>query len=438
MSSHRVLVIGSGGSSKRGYIKALLNHGAEVLVIEPAGKGWSSSSVSLAPTLEVDFSREDELLFLCNQLQSRYHFTAVDTVFELCVETAAKVRELFSLSGLRVDQVLVGRSKTKMLDFMDKYSLRHALTTRLSDPILNSEHIRNFTSLHGTSVLRPDRAGGKIGVCVLDSSFDEKILSLAKDSTLNNPYRKVVSYNMGCEWLLSKYVHGLEIETELFGREGHLEDLFLLMKTVSIERPEAIEENRYVTPCPEIGSAMLADLYSEAKKLCDALYREIYFPAGKKTYVVHPEYRVDENGCAFLLEFALRNGGGLNPRQIEYAFGVDVYEYSAFCTLDLNFQYQGRTCDRSAGYQMVFSPVKGIYGGFQVEKVLDGVTRENGLKVGEEITTPPVQALEYFSTVGVVPEEVDERLDEQLENAQVIVDGVKYPVPTKTRSKYGF
>ena len=177
----------------------------------------------------------------------------------------------------------------------------------------------------------------------------------------HNPYAKVLCCNATNKWIVCKYITGHEIETEICVYKGKVIFSAHLFKTTNIERERGIEENRYVTPVPWLSAEQLKDLNSEIQKLGKVIYDHVMKPCGKEMLVLHPEYKIDKENKAYLLECAFRNGGGLNPFCIEYSTGINPYYLSAQATLNIAPKIRAYAEKKAAGYQMLLSDKPRIF-----------------------------------------------------------------------------
>ncbi|MCK5601445.1 hypothetical protein KAR91_06245, partial [Candidatus Pacearchaeota archaeon] len=106
-----VLVIGSGGPNKYDYIEWLTKLDANVILLEPEGKGGKSVNPKWT-TFYTEFDNLDSVINKAKEINSQYPLFTADTIFELTMEHAAEVRKALGLPGLSPELVCFGRNKT--------------------------------------------------------------------------------------------------------------------------------------------------------------------------------------------------------------------------------------------------------------------------------------------------------------------------------------
>lgn len=430
--SKSVLVIGSGGRNKFGYISALIELGAHVVILDPVEENWGASQAF--PNLAIvtcSFQKKETVLTAARKLNEQFHFDEVDTIFELAIEMAADIRHDLGIKGFTLAQAETGRRKSRMLELMDAYNIRHAPSFVFCANDNHQKILQWAKELPDDKwIIRPDRAGGKIGVYIFDGRNNfPQALKAAQTDAVQNPYAPMLYYDVADHWILSKFIHGHEIENEVLVNEGRVEHLSIFLTALSKETSHRLEENRYITPAPWLPQEMLEDAVQQMHTLARAVYEEVMRPVGRKRLVLHPEFKIAEDGKAYMLEFAMRNGGLYNPAQILNATGVDALKYSAMGTLGCDAVYRDPTIAKGAsGYHTIHADRCGVYGGIR------GITQVEGLKefpqmpIGIKILTPNIDELHTVMVSAKTPERVDELLNKALSQAVIIVDGKEYPI----------
>ncbi|MCX5783712.1 MAG: ATP-grasp domain-containing protein, partial [Elusimicrobia bacterium] len=402
-----VLVICSGGVNKYGYLEWLVKLGANVILLEPESKRGKYSKHSWT-TFYAPFDDISSLIKLAARLHSKYNFAAVDTIFELTMEHAAQVRKALGISGIAPELLRYGRNKTIMAEFMRENGIRTApfIVFDQNDDLRKIQNKMQKSS-RGQWILKADNLGANIGVRRMKNpgSFIKAFKSAQKDIS-DNPYGPIIYYETGKKWLVCRFIDGHEIETEVCVHNGKVIFSCYLFKTISVEREQGIEENRYITPPPWLTKRQLKDLDRQIQNIGRAVWKNVMKPCGKQTLVLHPEFRIDKQNHAYTLEFAFRNGGGLNPYRIKESTGIDPYYLSACATLGIKPKTKLRRPKKASGYQMLFSDRKGIYEGVRGIKKIKGIEIKPEVKKGYKISVPHAEPLVSIIVSAPTPEKV--------------------------------
>lgn len=428
--SKNVLVVGSGGVNKHDYLEWLSKLGANVILLEPLGKE-NRTNESKWETHYAHFNKQNDVIEISKQIHSQNPLYAVDTIFELTMEHAAEVRKALGVTGLSPKLVSFGRNKTVMAEFMRENDIRTApfITFDRNDDLTL---IQNKMAEYGDIewILKPDNLGANIGVRrVKNPSEFINAFESALEDIADNPYNPMIYYPTDQKWIVCHFIKGHEIETEVCVHRGKIIFSCYLFKTISVERMNGIEENRYITPVPWLTNEQLSDLDNQIQKIGKVVYENVMKPCGKQTLVLHPEFRLDKDNDAYTLEFAFRNGGGLNPYRIEESTGINPYYLSAVATLneDPNMDNYGLKC--ASGYQMLFSDRKGKFDGVKDIRKLAGITVKPEEPQGYEISVPHAEVLTSIIAKADTPETVDKMLNEAVRDAKLIVDGAEVDIP---------
>lgn len=425
-----ILVVGSGGANKYDYLEWLARLGANVILLEPEEKA-ATSKKSKWTTYYTKFNNLADVINKAQEINSTYPLFTADTIFELTMEHAAEVRKTLGLPGLTPELVRFGRNKTVMAEFMRGNNIRTApfIVFAKNDDL---QKIQNQMSEYGDIewILKPDNLGANIGVRRMKNSseFIEAFKS-AQDDIIGNPYRSMLYYETNRKWIVCHFIEGNEIETEVCVHNGDVVFSCYLFKTISIERKQGIEENRYITPAPWLTAEQLKDLDVQIQSIGKAVYKNVMKPCNRKTLVLHPEFRLDKNNNAYTLEFAFRNGGGLNPYRIEESTGINPYYLSAAATLGDDLNMSNYKIKGASGYQMLFSDRKGKFEGVKGIKKSPAITIKPEEPIGYEVSVPHAEVLVSIIASAKTPEDVDRMLNDAVRNAKLIVDGREVGVP---------
>lgn len=422
-----ILIIGSGGSTKYDYLDQLDKLGAEIILLEPENKNPHPKY----KTFFCSFKDVKTIIEKAKEIASNFSIKYVDTIFELTMEAVAEVRVALSLPGLTPDLVNVGRKKTIMAQFMKEHGIRTApfIIFDRDDPL---EKVREeMLKYKDTSwILRPDCLGANIGVRRIKNANDFiKIYNEAQYDITNHPYNNYIFYETAKKWIVCKYIEGHEIETEVCIHKGEIIFTAYLFKTISNETQYGIEENRYITPVPWLKKDQLKDLDIQIQKIGKHVYEHIMKPVNKKTLVIHPEFLIDKHNNAYTIEFAFRNGGGLNPSRIKESTGINPYYLSAAATLDMDLDIKTKDKITGSGYQMIFSDRPGTFEEIKGIEEFEGLSIISDASPGYKIATPQAEALTSLTFSADTSEEVDRMLNRAVKNAKVIVDGREINVP---------
>ena len=425
-----ILVVGSGGANKYDYMEWLTKLGANVILLEPDTKA-SASEKPKWTTYYAKFNNLDDVISKAKKINSTYPLFTADTIFELTMEHASEVRKALNLPGLTPELVRFGRNKTVMAEFMRNNGIRTAPFI-IFDKNDDLQKIQNQMAEYGDIewILKPDNLGANIGVRrVKNSSEFIEAFKSAQDDIIGNPYRSMLYYETDRKWIVCHFIEGNEIETEVCIHNGEVVFSCYLFKTISIERKKGIEENRYITPAPWLNADQLRDLDTQIQSIGKSVYKTVMRPCGKQTLVLHPEFRLDKDNNAYTLEFAFRNGGGLNPYRIEESTEINPYYLSAAATLGDNLDMSNYKVKGASGYQMLFSDRKGKFEGVKGIKDSPEITIKPEESVGYEISVPHAEVLVSVITSAKTPEDVDRMLNDAVRNAKLIVDGKEVDVP---------
>ena len=243
-----VLVIGTGGDSRIGFLEALAKVFDRVVVFD-CGVSAPSNYPDfvfhhLLPTLRIETVHKA----ICGLGIAP---DAVTTLYEPCVVAAASVREAFALTGSTPREALLCRSKYQM------HLLLH--NAKLGTPetwIVNrdeKQRIADIATEQKDVVLKPDQGYGNIGVRRLRSpelsqaQLFEQIDSAFADLDKNR-LADADSQSISNKWVVTKYISGVELEADLYYAHGRVCFMGVHEKTLINSRGAVIEENNAVTP----------------------------------------------------------------------------------------------------------------------------------------------------------------------------------------------
>ncbi len=424
----KVLIIGSGGINKYDYLTWLERLGAEVVLLEPENMDYDY--VPKYKRYVVPFTDIDAVVEKARAIAAAHSINVVDTIYELAMEHAATVRKTLGISGLTPECVNVARNKIAMAEFMKSNGIRCAHFIKFSQQE-DLGIIHEKMQLHGDHewILRPDRLGSNIGIRKIKTAdaFMDAFKS-AHDDLACNQYSKLL-YDVDHKWMLSKYIAGYELEAEICIHKGEIIFLCPLFKTVIQERESRIEENRCVTPAPWLDTDDLADMNLQIQRLAAAVYEKIMIPCGRETLIVYAEFRIDSNKNAYVLEFAFRNGGYLNPMIIEMSTGISPCYLSAAATLGVKPEILPEKKRCAVGYQSIYSDRKGIFECVKDIEQMNGIIIKNEVSPGYKISVPHSEIVTNVIASAETAEKVDELLNDALRNAKVVVDGLHIDIP---------
>lgn len=423
-----VLVIGSGGKNKLEYLTWLGKLGAKVIVLEPQDIRYDypeNYEIHFAP-----FTCIDAVVGKAREIAARHIIADVDTVFEPTLEHAAFVRQALGLRGLTPEQVKIGRSKTVMAKFMLAHDVRNA-PHMAYDSTTDLQKIKEQMKLDGNVewILRPDNLASNIGIRKIKNPDElQMAFDSAQDDMPNHQHRPCV-FDLSNKWMISHFMRGHELEAEVCIHKGEIVFSCPLFKTIVLEKDQGIEENRCVMPIPWLSSDALKDMNIQIQKLAKAVYQEIMKPGDRETMIVYMEFRIDKNNQAYVLEFAFRNGGYINPLIIEISTGINPYYLSAAATLGIEPKLEQVKINCAAGYQSIYADRKGIYEGVSGVRKLKGVIIKEEVPLGYEISIPHSEMVMNVMASAPTPEGVDRLLNDALRDAKVMVDGKTCGLP---------
>jgi hypothetical protein len=422
-----VLVVGVGCDNKVDYLERLNDLGAQVIVLEPV----ACPVKTRFQTFLADFTSLESVLSVAQSVASQFNIMAVDTIFEMTMEHAAEIRKMLGLKGLTPVLVRYGRNKTIMSQFMVEHGIRTApfiVFDKKDDLNLVARQMRS----QGVKewILKPDSLAGNVGVQkISDPSQLKAVFEKAQADVASNPDNPWIYYPTNQKWMVGHYIHGHEIESEICIHNGRVIFEAYFFKTLSVVRPWGIEENRVVTPIPWLSEDQKRDLHQQIQNIGLAVWEDVMKPCDKQTMVLHPEFRIDAEGRAFTLEFAFRNGGGLNPYRILETTGVDPYELSARATLGLDISLPPQKTRCASGYQILFSDRPGIFESLEGIEETDVIRVQNKMEKGFHISVPQSEPLARVTATAPTPEEVERILNEAMKKTFVVVDGHQIGMP---------
>ncbi len=422
-----VLVVGSGCANKFDYLEELSKLGAQVLLLEPEG----FTPKTRFPTYYARFTDLNQVISVAKTIAKKHTIDAADTIFETNMEHAAEVRKALKLKGLTPELVRYGRNKTIMSQFMVENGIRTApfIVFDKNDD-LNLIQKKMIAAGPRAWILKPDNLAGNVGVQkITDPKSFIDIFRNAQRDVANNPDQPMIYFKTDQKWMVCHYINGHEIESEVCIHKGDVVFTCYLFKTVSVVRPWGIEENRVVTPIPWLSKEQTRDLDVQVRNIGKAVWEHVMKPCGKQSLVMHPEFRIDEKGHAYTLEFAFRSGGGLNPYRIEESTGVNPFELSARATLGLDIEIPNTQIKCASGYHVLFSDRPGIFERLEGCENCSGVKVKQEVEKGFKISVPQSEPVARVIATAPTPEDVEKILNEAMKKMFVVVDGHRIGMP---------
>jgi biotin carboxylase len=426
-----ILIIGSGGRTKFGFLRQLLAYGYRPFVIDPI-----SNSRLVYPSGVVSYFVESlgrhELLRVSETLAAKNLFKGTASIYEPCLEGAALVREALGHAGFGIAETAIARNKHLMYEFLIAAGIAVAPFERINVENREGASAR-LRSYPWPCVLKPPFGWGNIGVKVIRPER-------APDEALS---RAVKEYYMGIDgtfhisdphsdWLLCEYISGKEVEVDQYVVSGKTMFRGIHEKTLIRQHGSSIEENNAVTPVLTLTPEELSAIDEVTEKLALAVHERLAEPRGIRSFMLYSEYRMENKRGPICLEFSLRIGGGLVPLSLQRSTGTDLFKLAAASIAGIHVRPSSHSRKRACYWQVLYSDRPGIYRGCDFSPV-NGVKFIPIMRIGERILVPQSDYLAYVIAGGVAPEAASERAKIWLSKAVVKVetnDGVRLvPVP---------
>lgn len=382
-----VLIIGSGGTTKFGFLEEIKKLGRNAVVIDAK----ENFSIKYPEGMEVVFLQDmakEKIFEKAATLNEKYRFEAVGTIFEPCIETAAFVREKLHLPGFLYEKTMFARNKALMMRLLETAGVsvpKFKIFTK-DEP---KEKILSLTKdFKAPFILKPAMACSNLGLRKISShdffweSFQKALVDIQ-----SNFYKNNESEDWSKEWLLCEYIDGKEIEADTYIEKEHICFKAVQEKTLIFEDDEMIYENNAVIPTLTFSEKETKNLEFELEKLARTVWLNIAKPSGVKYFNIYSEFRIDRNGKPYCLEFTLRIGGAVMPLSVLKSTGVNTFEIAARTLLGMKMPIPPAHTNKGVCWQMIFSDRNGVYRGVEG---LDG----SGLLLipfknnGDEIKTP--------------------------------------------------
>ena len=422
-----VLVVGSGGDSRRQYLIELQRHYSTVIVLESTSSGMSSypENVIVHWLSELSKNKIDEFLTHFSSCDS---IKRVTTIFEPCILAVAYIREKLNLPGLHMREALLFRSKRKMYEFLVSNNIRIPSYLSISNIALDSETL-NFIKTNEEIVVKPDSGYANLGVRRIDSKVmsEPEILGIfenAKKDLESNQYSSSDFSSPGSSWILSSFIRGKEVEVDIYANSKSILFYGVHEKTVIKIDGDKIEENNAITPPLTLSEKENIALREQCDKIIKSLRDFIHEPCGNELFHVYVEFIIDEDGTPFCLEMADRIGGGYIPYSFLTANNIDLFKAAASCCSQKGIK--NLTKDEifeSVYWQLIYSPISGIFKGF---KNLECATNMKFLSISKvdeyKVNVPHTDYVASVAFQGGTPKETSRIATSELGRIKLVIE----------------
>jgi biotin carboxylase len=425
-----VLVVGSGGRTKYGFLRSLAAEGVTPVLFDP-----SSADFVFLPdgccAEEVQFEIEG-LAKAARRWGSKGEVIAVATIYEPCVELAAELREVLGLKGLRAADARLGRNKASMYSFLSSGGVRVPETTTFG--FSNALGVVDKLMVGRRYILKPALGSANIGVRVVNdpsefsSLFDEAQRDVVARSTVVWDCREGVD-----DWLLSEFIPGKEVEVDLVVVDGQIVFAAMQEKTLINLRGNIVEENNALIPPMTLTPDERRGVDSQCLRLANLIWSDVCTPGNLKAINLYVEFRVLDDGTAYCLEFAFRVGGCLVPEAVRRSTGCDLFHVAASIALDRDVNLSPSNSNRSVYWQVLYADRRGVFRGFRVPDCEDVVFLPL-VSQGTSISTPQSEYLAYMLVEADSPQEATEIACRWLDEAVLLLENgdgelIEIPMP---------
>lgn len=418
-----VIIIGSGGQNKFGFLKELQKLGKNVVLLDAKDNAHLKYPKGVE-TIFLPSLDKNTVMEKIGILEKTYNFTAVGTIFEHCIETAALVREHLCLPGFSYKKTLISRNKILMMDFLKKAGVRIPAYEPFVSNMPKKDILKLAKNFNAPFILKLAMGSANVGLRLVRAEEDFWHCYQGGLQDAKNYHLKKYELNdWSKEWLISEYIGGKEIEADMYIEEGKIRFKAIQEKTLIFEHGEFIDENNAVIPALTLTNNELAKLDNELNKLAKAVWEHIAKPCGVKYFPVYSEFRIDKDGKPYCLEFTLRIGGALMPLSVLKSTGVNTFEIAARSLLGLKTSIPSKLNNRGVCWQILFSDRLGIYCG------IGGVEKTRGLSVipfkrkGTAIKTPQSEYLCCIFAEARTSKDASNNVATALNNAHILVKG---------------
>lgn len=373
----RVLIIGSGDISFRGYIlRTLYDQGFSIVLLSEQEPGWERPWIE--DCLVANFSSVEDIVRDVRAYHEQKAFQGVFTYVDLFVELATL---------LACELGLVGSSPEAALHARNKYLMRSRLREAgLLQPACY-KYDGNLAALLKQvgfpSVVKPVAGHSSINVIKLDADTDvaevEALLKSGKDTS---------EWSIPAEYMLEGYVDGAEVSVESIVSGGEVTHWGVTDKFKG-EEPYFEEISHTVPSClPE----------QVKQSVCEVVTRGIK-ALGLNNCAVHTEVRLSRKGPV-IIEVGGRLGGGKIPYLVYLSSGADMALATGYAALGQRTVFRPQF-NRFASIAF-FTPtskqtITGLPGGLpEVEGLVEF---EFWGEVGQVVAPAPEQ---FFTRLGLV------------------------------------
>jgi len=438
MPQKAVLVIGSGGKTKLGFIEQLSTLVSQVIIIDGSEhaqlKYPGGTKTVFLQTLD-----EKSIIDTVQLLKSSYQITAVGTISEPCMEVSAKVRGYLHLPGVPYEKILLTRNKSLMRDFLAKAGVKMPRCETFHRTDSKDAIIATATKFSPPFILKPTTGAANRGLRLV-RSYDGFWSAYQKALADVDDYQgKRYEYrNVADEWMICEYIRGKEVETDLYLEEGKIAFNAIREKPLIFEREETIEENSSIIPPLTLTKSELTSLNLAIKSLSGLIYEEIARPSSVKYLTVFAEFRITAGGDVYCLEYTLRPAGALCPLIIQKGTGVDIFEIAARCTIGQRTVIPKKLLNKSVYFQILYSNCTGTYRGISGLKTSDSLAFIPNKNDGDVIKIPQSDYLAFILAEAATQQDLLKEVTSSLENAKILVEAgegkikeIGIPLPPK-------
>lgn len=251
----------------------------------------------------VDTSDADAI---CEGLAGERELAAVMSTSEYFVEMSARVAGRLSLVGPDVESVRTCRNKGQLARVLARAGVNVPETTEFAS---STELEQRATSFEFPVVVKPIFGSGSVDVRLVRDPADLVTVGRELLARGRNERGIAVSSNV----LVQRYLPGEEFSVEVFCVDGRHHIIGCTRK--HLEPPPFFVETGHDFP-----ARVEASTEDALRELVSAALRVVGYRSGP----AHVECRLDHDGRPALIEINPRLAGGMIPRVIEMATGVDL------------------------------------------------------------------------------------------------------------------
>ncbi|WP_168350672.1 ATP-grasp domain-containing protein [Ligilactobacillus murinus] len=414
----KLIIIGSGDISFRGYILKEIHHaGVEIILVTENRISWEKEFVDEYYELSLEKNNLEDVIKSLKRIKADGIFTYMEPLIEITA-TLAKALGLNFISESSSHKV------------RDKYLMRKCFVdANMNVPKFKrcrdiSEIESAIQSVGFPCVIKPVKGFSSINILKVRSEEDLDVIPVLLRNGLDE-------MGIESEYLVEEYISGKEISIEGILQGKKFIRLGITEKFKTLE--PYFEELGHIEPL-NLDPALEDIIENEILKGVNEL--------GLQNCAVHAELRI-EKGVPYVIEIGARLGGDKIPFLVEKSSGICMSVLTAKVALNLEIETNNFLDRNSLQYAAIgfFIPKnKGIISGLPDKNYLK--EKDNGIiefefwnKIGDEVSLPPNN---FFTRLGYVLVCSYSR-DNVIKKINAVIDDVSDKIGIKlcTLNEYG-